>query len=89
VSRPVKGPETSNGGIRFTGVLLILFIGLRLTGFIDWSWWWVLSPAWIPLVFVAGVLSMCAAFVAGAEFVALAFWAWDKFLAWNHERRAR
>lgn len=29
-------------------LLLILFIGLKLTNNIDWSWWWVLSPIWIP-----------------------------------------
>ena len=28
----------------FLGLLTILFVGLKLTGFIDWSWWWVLSP---------------------------------------------
>lgn len=33
----------------FTELLLILFIGLKLTGYINWPWWWVLSPAWIPL----------------------------------------
>ncbi len=27
--------------------LLILFIALKLTNHIDWSWWWVLSPVWI------------------------------------------
>ena len=26
--------------------LTILFIALKLTGFIHWSWWWVLSPMW-------------------------------------------
>lgn len=30
-------------------LLLVLFIGLKLGGVIDWSWWWVLSPFWIPL----------------------------------------
>jgi hypothetical protein len=42
--------NTSNNGISFSGLLTILFIGLKLTGFIDWSWWWVLSPLWIGLV---------------------------------------
>lgn len=36
-----------NYGIGFTGLLTILFIGLKLTGYINWSWWWVLSPLWI------------------------------------------
>jgi uncharacterized protein (DUF983 family) len=37
----------SAGGIGFFGLLTILFIGLKLTDYIDWSWWWVLSPLWI------------------------------------------
>lgn len=30
-------------------LLLCLFIGLKLTHYIDWSWWWVLTPLWAPL----------------------------------------
>jgi predicted tellurium resistance membrane protein TerC len=56
-----------NGGIGFGGALLLLFIGLKLGRVIDWSWWWVMSPAWIPigvaLVVLVGVL---AASVVGA-----------------------
>lgn len=40
--------STSSGGVGFFGLLGILFIGLKLGGVIDWSWWWVLSPLWIP-----------------------------------------
>jgi hypothetical protein len=40
--------STSGGGIGFCGVLAIVFIALKLTGNITWSWWWVLSPLWIP-----------------------------------------
>lgn len=25
-------------------LLALLFIGLKLGGAIDWSWWWILSP---------------------------------------------
>ena len=44
----------SNGrtGIGFTGALQLLFIALKLTGVINWSWLWVLSPTWISLVIV-------------------------------------
>jgi hypothetical protein len=42
----------------FTSLLAVLFIGLKLTGYIDWSWWWVLSPLWIPLAIVLCVLSV-------------------------------
>lgn len=30
------------------GLLCVAFIILKLTGVISWSWWWVLSPIWIP-----------------------------------------
>lgn len=41
---------SQSGGIGFAGLLTILFIGLKLTGHIDWSWWWVLSPIWIGAI---------------------------------------
>lgn len=39
--------KVTSGSI-FTSLLAILFIGLKLTGYITWSWWWVLAPIWIP-----------------------------------------
>ena len=53
----------NTGGVGFLGLLTLLFIGLKLTGHIAWSWIWVLSPLWIPfsialLIFsVAGLLT--------------------------------
>lgn len=41
--------STSTGGIGFAGLLTIVFIVLKLTKVIAWSWWWVLSPIWISL----------------------------------------
>jgi hypothetical protein len=35
----------------FFSWLQLLFIGLRLTGYIDWSWWWVLSPTIVSIAF--------------------------------------
>lgn len=35
----------------FCGLLTVAFIVLKLTGFIDWSWLWVLAPIWIPVAF--------------------------------------
>lgn len=34
----------SSRGIGFLGLLTIVFITLKLTGYINWSWWFVLSP---------------------------------------------
>jgi fatty acid desaturase len=42
--------EKSTGGIGFVGWLTLLFIALKLTGFIEWSWFWVLSPLWITFI---------------------------------------
>jgi uncharacterized protein (DUF983 family) len=36
--------------ISFPQLLAILFIGLKLTGYINWSWVWVLSPIWITFL---------------------------------------
>ncbi|MCJ2074440.1 hypothetical protein MKK68_02025 [Methylobacterium sp. E-016] len=41
-----------SSGIGFSSLLGILFIGLKLTGYIDWSWWWVLAPLWGPVAIV-------------------------------------
>lgn len=48
--------QGASGGISFCGLLTIVFITLKLLGKITWSWWWVLSPLWIPLAIVGGVL---------------------------------
>lgn len=50
------------GGIGFTGLLTVLFVALKLTGYIAWSWWWVLSPLWISvaillIVFIIAILA--------------------------------
>lgn len=37
------------GGVSFTGLLTIAFIVLKLTGVINWSWFWVLFPVIIPI----------------------------------------
>jgi hypothetical protein len=52
--------NTSNG-IGFGTVLFLVFLILKLTGNIDWSWWWVTSPLWIPLtlgIIVMGILGL-------------------------------
>ena len=40
------------GGISLGTVLFIVFLVLKLTEKIDWSWWWVTSPIWIPVALV-------------------------------------
>ena len=38
-----------SSGVGLGGLLLVVFIVLKLTGVIGWSWWWVCSPLWIPI----------------------------------------
>jgi hypothetical protein len=49
--------NTSNG-IGFGTVLFLVFLVLKLTGNIDWSWWWVTSPLWIPLALGVVIISI-------------------------------
>lgn len=50
--------KASSGGIGFAGLLSVLFIGLKLTNHIDWSWWWVLSPMWLPALVILSFLGI-------------------------------
>ena len=52
--------SSSSGGIGFCGLLTVLFIGLKLTHYISWSWWWVLAPMWIPVVVFLIIVSAIA-----------------------------
>lgn len=47
--------QTNNGIGCFT-VLGMIFIVLKLTGNIEWSWLWVLAPFWIPVALVIVIL---------------------------------
>jgi hypothetical protein len=48
--------SSSSASISTSGLLGVLFVGLKLTGFINWPWVWVLAPFWIPVVIVLGIL---------------------------------
>jgi hypothetical protein len=43
-------------------VLTIVFVLLKAYGKIDWSWWWVFSPLWIPIAIFLGVMAVIAIF---------------------------
>jgi hypothetical protein len=52
----------SSSGIGFVGLLTIVFIVLKLTSVIDWSWWWVLAPLWIGFalwLLIVGIFLLC------------------------------
>ena len=39
-------------------VIFAVFLTLKLTGNIDWSWWWVTSPLWLPVVMLFTIISV-------------------------------
>ena len=45
-------------------ILFIVFLVLKLTNVINWSWWWVTAPLWIP-VSIALVLLLIAIAILG------------------------
>lgn len=47
--KELKKMEDKNKSGIFLPLLQILFIGLKLTGYINWSWLWVLAPSWTSL----------------------------------------
>ena len=48
--------SSSSGGIGVFGLLGVAFVVLKLTGYIDWSWWYVTLPFWGGAAVVLGVL---------------------------------
>lgn len=72
--------ENKNNGIGLSGVLLVVFIVLKLIGVISWSWWWVLSPLWIELAIVL----LLYAFFAIAEAVTIHKHKWYGGGKWKH-----
>ena len=44
-----KTTNVGSGSSSIFGLLGVLFVGLKLTGYIDWSWWYVTAPFWGPI----------------------------------------
>lgn len=59
-----KSSSSSSSGIGFFGLLAIVFITLKLLGYIAWSWWWVLAPLWVPAVIALVVFAIIFLVVA-------------------------
>ena len=47
--------DNTSGGLSLGTILFLIFLTLKLGGWgvvATWSWWWVFSPLWIPILFV-------------------------------------
>jgi len=61
--------NSKSTGIGLPAILFLIFLVLKLTNNIDWSWWWVTSPLWIPFaVFFAIVAVIILGFVIAVMF---------------------
>mgnify|MGYP006269161087 CR=1 FL=1 len=60
---------SSSASISTTGLLGVLFVGLKLTGYINWPWIWVLSPFWIPIAILLAILSIAGLTLLIAYFI--------------------
>ena len=61
--------ENTSSGIGIGMVLFIVFLVLKLTGTINWSWWWVTSPLWIPLAAAAVILGVVGVIAIIIEYI--------------------
>lgn len=50
--------DNSSSSIGMPAILFLIFLVLKLTGYIDWSWWWVTAPMWagFALLWFVGII---------------------------------
>lgn len=53
--------KSVNYSVNFMSLLFLLFLGLKLAGCIDWSWWWIFSPIWVPALLIGIITSIVIA----------------------------
>ena len=44
--------NSASVGLGFVGVLTIVFVVLKITKVLCWSWWWVLAPVWVSAIII-------------------------------------
>lgn len=83
------GVKVSGSGVGFGSLLAVLFIGLKLTGYINWSWIWVLCPLWIGFAIAALVLVVPLLLAAIVGLTALIVCIIQGFLKWHKKTRLK
>lgn len=57
----MSSSKSKTASFPILGILGLIFVTLKLAeiGVVaTWSWWWVLSPFWIPLAIVLGIFAV-------------------------------
>lgn len=47
-----------SSGLSFGSILFFIFLVMKLTHYIDWSWWLVTAPLWLPITVVVGFIGV-------------------------------
>ena len=50
-------------------IVFIVFLTLKLSGVIDWSWWWVTLPLWWWLPTIMIIVGLCAIYIIITEWL--------------------
>ena len=53
--------------INFFEAMFLLFLGLKIANVIDWSWWWVFAPLWMPIAIIVGGVGLIGLFLIIAK----------------------
>lgn len=59
------------------GMLGVAFVVLKLTGIIDWSWWWVTAPFWGPIALLIGLIVVVLLVAGIVGIIGLAIDGWE------------
>jgi hypothetical protein len=54
--------ENNSGSLSLSLVIFVVFLTLKLSGVINWSWWWITSPLWLPFVVVLAIIFIISVF---------------------------
>ncbi len=57
-----RSMENNPSGLSLSLIVFVVFLTLKLSNVIDWSWWWVTSPLWLPFAVVLVVIGIVSIF---------------------------
>ncbi len=57
-----RSMENNSGNLSLSLIIFVVFLTLKLSGVIDWSWWWITSPLWLPFALVLVVIGIISIF---------------------------
>ena len=59
MNKQFENTTITSSEISFTTLLFLIFLVLKLTGYITWSWWWVTAPLWAGVAILLAIVLVC------------------------------